>query len=134
MSTSNPLKIDHLYTGSAPDLGPETVDRIASVNQYLQQRWTNYFGELTAPLGGKAGWPSHVIGQSTLFVSKNNTTGLLGNNSVPANQGNITSTLLDGPTFIPCGSKDDTNINQKILDLRAWLDSAQSIATTPKEK
>lgn len=39
-----PVRLNHLNAGSVPDLGPDTVDRIAGVNQYLQQRWTNYFG------------------------------------------------------------------------------------------
>lgn len=41
---AGPLRLEHLTSGSVPDLGPETVDRIANVNRYLQQRWTSYFG------------------------------------------------------------------------------------------
>nr|XP_053629099.1 repetitive organellar protein-like [Cherax quadricarinatus] len=119
VTPSAPLRLEHLSTGSVPNLGPETVDRIASINQYLQQRWTNYFGELSVPLGGKAGWPAQIIGQSTLLVNKNSAADFLTSNNQSSNTLGKSAPTLQS-------HKEDVNISQKIDNLRAWLDSAQT--------
>ncbi|XP_066974472.1 centrosomal protein of 164 kDa-like isoform X2 [Macrobrachium rosenbergii] len=131
LSTSAPLRIEDLKVGSVPDLGPDTVDRIASINKYLQRRWTNYFGEMTVPLGGKAGWPTQVIGQSSLLVGKKNSPGFM-NNGKTASDSKIDTALLSGITFKP-GQQEDIDLNQKIEDLRSWLNNAQAISAAPKE-
>ncbi|XP_064087811.1 centrosomal protein of 164 kDa-like isoform X2 [Macrobrachium nipponense] len=131
LSTSAPLRIEDLKIGSVPDLGPDTVDRIASINQYLQRRWTNYFGEMTVPLGGKAGWPTQVIGQSSLLVGKKNSPGFIYSGKT-ASDSKIDTALLSGITFKP-GQQEDIDLTQKIEDLRSWLNNAQAISAAPKE-
>ncbi|KAK3879014.1 hypothetical protein Pcinc_016395 [Petrolisthes cinctipes] len=119
--------LKRLNSGSVPDLGPETVDRIASINQYLQQRWTSYFGELSVPLGGKAGWPSHVIGQSTLLSGKNTTDNVLINNSINSSVPPKMTTVVSNKSPLKQPNlKEDNNLNQKIDDLRVWLEKAHA--------
>ncbi|XP_063586500.1 trichohyalin-like isoform X2 [Penaeus indicus] len=122
-----PVRLNHLNAGSVPDLGPDTVDRIAGVNQYLQQKWTNYFGELSVPLGGKAGWPSQVIGQSTFFLNKNSTSKFFHKGDVSSSAtGKNHSPFVATAGMTTVTHQEDINITQKIDDLRAWLDSAQA--------
>ncbi|XP_042214811.1 uncharacterized protein LOC121861209 [Homarus americanus] len=117
------LRLDHFNTGSVPDLGPHTIDRIAGVNQYLQQRWTNYFGELSVPLGGRAGWPAQVIGESTLLVNEKTSPAFMKSINTPS-PGPRTSLVLNGGMLKSESHKDDLNITRKLDDLRAWLDTA----------
>ncbi|XP_071550972.1 uncharacterized protein [Panulirus ornatus] len=135
VSPTAPLRLEHLNTRSVPDLGPETVNRIASVNQYLQQKWTNYFGELSVPLGGKAGWPAQIIGQSTLLVNKNPTANFLpSNNRASLSPGQRSSFVRDGDAGNAHIQKEDRNISQKIDDLRVWLEKAQTTSDAIPDK
>ncbi|XP_063859128.1 uncharacterized protein LOC135100096 isoform X2 [Scylla paramamosain] len=119
--SSGPLRLEHLTSGSVPDLGPETVDKVANINHYLQQRWTSYFGELSVPLGGKVGWPAQVIGQSTLLANKA---------AAPSTDPNIPE-KQEKSYFMPEGrgqkpKENVKNVNERIDDLRAWLQEAQA--------
>lgn len=83
--------------------------------------------ELSVPLGGKAGWPSQVIGQSTFFLNKNSTSKFFHKGDVSSS-----ATVKNHSPFVAAAGmatvthQEDINITQKIDDLRAWLDSAQA--------
>ncbi|XP_045133137.1 centrosomal protein of 164 kDa-like isoform X2 [Portunus trituberculatus] len=128
--SSGPLHLEHLTSGSVPDLGPETVDRVANINHYLQQRWTSYFGELSVPLGGKVGWPSQVIGQSTFLANKAAVPPTDPN--IPEKQEKRTYFMTDGKGQKP--QENVKNVNERIDDLRVWLQEAQATSVSFYDK
>lgn len=86
--------------------------------------------ELSVPLGGKAGWPSQVIGQSTFFVNKNSTSKFFHKGDVSSSAaGKNHSPFVAAAGMTTVTHQEDINITQKIDDLRAWLDSAQATST-----
>ncbi|XP_045133140.1 centrosomal protein of 164 kDa-like isoform X4 [Portunus trituberculatus] len=129
-SSAGPLHLEHLTSGSVPDLGPETVDRVANINHYLQQRWTSYFGELSVPLGGKVGWPSQVIGQSTFLANKAAVPPTDPN--IPEKQEKRTYFMTDGKGQKP--QENVKNVNERIDDLRVWLQEAQATSVSFYDK
>lgn len=86
-----------------------------------------FTSELSVPLGGKVGWPSQVIGQSTLFVNKNSTSKFFRNSDLSSSAaGKNQSPFVASAGMTTVTHQEDVNITQKIDDLRAWLDSAQT--------
>lgn len=99
--------------------------------QVMGQEYLSLFispPEVTVPLRGKAAWPAHhVIGQSTFMFNKNTAANFMPKtSSIPLAAGGSRSFLPNKSEGNQKTPEDERSISQRIDDLRAWLDTAQS--------
>lgn len=85
--------------------------------------------ELSVPLGGKVGWPSQVIGQSTLLASKNTSPN---NANIPEKQEK--NSFYVAETDGHKSHEKNKNVSEKIDDLRTWLHEAQATSVSFYDK